>query len=831
MTSRISLAQRSAASLAVCLTVLASGGMLRAQEDTTAPVYRMPAPELVALVDQPITPAVSISPDQEQMLFMHIPGLMTIEDLAQPELRIAGMRINPRTNGPSRARYYVRLVLRPVAGGSQVPITGLPDKPKLGGVRWSPDASHFAFTNTVDDGIELWVAETASGAARRLTGPRLNAARGTPYYWLPDGKSLAVRLVPAGRGAFPGRSEVPAGPVIQENLGRVAPARTYQDLLKNPDDEALFEHHLLAQVALVDVESGSVREIGPAGLINRAQPSPDGQFLLVQAVHRPFSYLVPASRFPSRTDVWDLDGSTVATIAEQPLADNVPTGFGAVPTGKRSISWRADADATLYWVEAQDGGDPRADAEERDRVYTLAAPFDAEPEPLASLGLRYAGVMWGDDGLALVTEIWFSSREMRTWIVRPGVPEAEPRLLFERSMEDSYNNPGSPVMMDTPAGTSVLLTADGGNTLYLVGEGASPEGNRPFLDRLNVTTGQTERLWRSEAPYYERPVDLLGGGVDRMFTRRESVTEPPDYFIRDLTNGQLTQLTEFEHPTPQLADVKKELIRYKRSDGVDLTATLYLPADHKESDGPLPVLMWAYPTEYKSADLAGQLTDSPYRFVRVSYWGALPMLTQGWAVLDDPSLPIIGEGDEEPNDTFVDQLVAGAQAAVDEMVRRGVGDPDRMAIGGHSYGAFMTGNLLAHSDLFRTGIARSGAYNRSLTPFGFQREERTFWEAPEIYFAMSPFMHADDVDEPILMIHGEADNNSGTFPLQSRRFYNALKGHGATARLVMLPLESHGYSARESILHMLWEEQQWLKRWVEDAPRRMPAATTTDEAP
>jgi dipeptidyl aminopeptidase/acylaminoacyl peptidase len=798
-----------------------------APDDRTAPLYRTPSADLATLADAPLTPAVSVGPNAQMMVLMEVPGLLTIEDVSQPELRLAGLRINPRTNGPSRDRYFAALTLERLGDGRQMPVSGLPDAPRIGSVRWSPDGSRIGFALTRENGIELWAADVATGEARALTDARLTVLpRSGAFEWLPDSRTLVTRLVPSDRGAPPPPVDIPSGPVIQENVGRVAPARTYQDLLTGPHDEALFEHYLTAQVALISLD-GTTREVGPEGLIAGAEPSPDGQFLLVSTIHRPFSYLVPASRFPIRTEVWDLEGQVVATIADLPLAEEVPVGFSAVRTGRRTISWRADAPATLYWVEARDGGDPWIDAEVRDQIFTLEAPFGGEPVPLASLGLRYAAVQWGSDDLALVSSVWFRTRMVRAWVVQPGNPGTEPRLLFERSLEDRYSDPGRPLMRSTAAGTSVLLSADGGRTLFLVGQGASPEGNRPFLDRFDVASGATERLWRSEAPYYETPVELLDVDAGLVLTRREAVDEPPNYFVRDLAADGLRQLTDFPHPTPQLAGVEKELIVYEREDGVQLSATLYLPPGYEPDDGPLATLMWAYPREFKNADLAGQLTDSPYRFARVSYWGALPMLTQGWAVLDNPTLPIIGEGDEEPNDTYVEQLVAGAQAAVDQVVGRGVTDPERIAIGGHSYGAFMSANLLAHSDLFRAGIARSGAYNRTLTPFGFQLEERTFWEAPEIYFSMSPFMHADQVDEPLLMIHGDADNNSGTFPLQSRRFYHALKGHGATVRLVMLPNESHGYRARESILHMLWEEYEWLKRHVEDVSAR-PTATVSE---
>jgi len=461
----------------------------------------------------------------------------------------------------------------------------------------------------------------------------------------------------------------------------------------------------------------------------------------------------------------------------------------------------------------------------RDTLHLLAAPFEGEPTLLASLGLRFQGVRWGRDDLALVSERWRRTRRTRTWIVEPAAPGTEARVLFDRSYEDQYGDPGTPVMHPTASGTSVLLVGEDGS-LFLQGSGASPEGNRPFVDALRPDTGETRRLWRSEAPYYELPVELLDASGHTLLTRRESREAPPNYYVRDLGDGRLRRLTDFPHPAPSLAGAHRELIRYERDDGVQLTATLNLPPGYSPEQGPLPTLVWAYPREYKTAAAAAQVRDSPHRFFRF-YWGTpLYWLTQGYAVLERPTMPIIGEGDAEPNDSFVQQLVGSARAAVEEVVKRGVADPRRMAIGGHSYGAFMTANLLAHSDLFRAGIARSGAYNRTLTPFGFQAEKRTYWQAPEVYFAMSPFMHVPKIDEPILLIHGAADNNSGTFPIQSERLYHALKGNGGTARLVMLPHESHGYRARESLMHMYWEMHEWLERYVKHAPPPEPYDTS-----
>ncbi len=782
-----------------------------------APTYQAPPDKIAAIVDAPPTPAAFLSPDNKWFLILGQPNLPPIEELAAPEVKVAGVRINPRNNGPSRGGFFNSLTLKNVATGAEREITGLPADPRMGSLSWSPDSQRIAFRVSFDDHIELWTADVESARAKKLAG-NLNMASGRAFEWLSDSETLVGRFIVDGRGDAPAEPTVPAGPVIEENLGRVAPARTYQDLLENPHDEALFDYYLTAQVQRISLD-GSTMKLGEPGIIVRADPSPDGRYLLVERIHRPYSYLVPMGRFPRDFEIWDLNGKLVKQLAQIPLAEEIPIAFAAVRTGPRSINWRSDAPATVYWVEAQDKGDPRNEVDVRDTVFTLAAPFDEQPAELADLALRYGGVTWGSDDLALVSEWWWQTRKARQWMVKPGDPAAEPQILIDRSFEDRYNDPGSPVMTDTEWGTYVLLTDDGGKSLYMSGSGASPEGDRPFLDKLDLATKETERLWQSEAPHYEYFVDFLDMDAGTVVTRRESIDEPPNYFVRHLDGGELSQITHFPHPTPELKGVQKELIRYERSDGVTMTATLYLPPGYDaERDGPLPMLMWAYPQEFKSADAAGQVTDSPYRFVRIGWYSPMLWLVHGYAVLDDPTMPIVAENPEdEPNDRFLEQLRASAQAAVDEVVRRGVADPQRIAIGGHSYGAFMTANLLAHTDLFRTGIARSGAYNRTLTPFGFQSEERSLWEAPDVYFTMSPFMHADKVNEPILLIHGEADNNTGTYPMQSERYYNALKGHGAVARLVMLPHESHGYRARESVMHMLWEMTTWMDEYVKNA--------------
>ena len=789
--------------------------------------YQEPVESLKALVDAPVAPSMSLSPDNSTMILMERQALPTIADLSQPEMRLAGTRINPWTNGPSRSTSFVSMTLTSVDGAEERMVSGIPSDAGIGFGSWSPDGSHFVFPVTLADRIELWTLDVTTALASRLIGQPLNGVGGGMFTWMPDSETLLVRAVAAERGAMPMAPDVPATPVIQENAGEAAPARTYQDLLETPYHEDVFEWFASSDLLRVSMD-GTVTDLNRSGMISSMDPSPDGRFILLETMHRPFSYLVPYYRFPNRIEVIDTDGDLVKLIEDQPLMENVPTGFGSTTTGIRSIGWRQDADATLAWVEALDGGDGNADVELRDAVKQLPHPFTGEPVTLMQLPLRYAGMMWSDKGYMLVSERWTSTRAFRTYKVPTNGTRVAIQTVFDYSYEDRYANPGSPMTESDETGRRLLMTSDDGNSIYLTGTGASPEGNRPFLRRYDLRTGQTDELFRSEAPYYERFTGWLDEAEGTFLTMRESVSEPPNYFKRTVGSDVAMAVTDFPHPYPEMDGISKEVISYEREDGVPLTATLYLPAGYDMGrDGPLPTLIWAYPREFKSIAAAGQVSSTPYSFKRVSYSGAIPYVTQGYAVLDNAAMPIIGLGDEQPNDTFVEQLVTAAEAAINEGVRRGVVDPDRVAIAGHSYGAFMTANLLAHSDLFRAGIARSGAYNRSLTPFGFQAEPRTFWEAPEIYFAMSPFMHADKVNEPLLLIHGMADNNSGTFPIQSERFYHGLKGNGATARLVMLPHESHGYRARESLLHVLWETHNWLDTYVKNAPPRVELSEPT----
>ena len=776
--------------------------------------YQLPPEEIMKIVDAPVPPQVSISPDKSKMLVIVRAPIITISELSEEELRIAGLRINPANNGPSRQTYNKGYFLINIDGSDSRPVNGIPDLPNLSMPEWSPDGTRFAFTNTGKSGIELWICDISTLKLTKVADG-LNMVFRSSFLWLSDSKSIVYLATDAGRGQMPQRSLVPEGPVVQESLGEKGQPATYQDLLKDPVDEAMFEY--FARSRLMIWNGNSNTEIRKPSMITGISPSPDGRYMLVTEIKRPFSYIVPYYNFPTTTMILDIHGNIVKTLLEEPLIENEPRGYDMVLPGPRYYSWRSDKPADIFWVEALDNGDYKNEMQYHDQVYLLEEPFTGEPRKFIATEKRFSGITWGSDDFAIVSEGLSKTRMRVVSSFDPADPQKTKKMIYEYNSDDGYNNPGRFYTDQNPYGQSVLKFIDKGRSLLLLGNGASPEGDRPFLDKYDIASGKTTRLWRSEAPYYENVLTILDINRNLVLTSRQSVAEVPNYFIRNLRTGKLTQVTSFENPYPQLADVHKELVKYKRNDGLDLSFTLYLPAGYnKAKDGPLPTLLWAYPREFNDPSAAGQVSGSPYTFTRVSPASALVYVTQGYAVLMDAAFPIVGAEGTEPNDTFVEQLVADAEAAINKAVEMGVTDRERVAVSGHSYGAFMTANLLAHSRLFAAGIAESGAYNRSLTPFGFQNERRSYWEAPEIYNRMSPFMNADKIKDPILLIHGLADNNSGTFPIQSERLYAALKGHGAIVRLVMLPNESHGYAARETILHKHREVLDWMDKYVKN---------------
>ncbi len=778
--------------------------------------YQLPHKDILDIADATPSPLISMDEAGKVALLLYRNKYKSIDELSEVEMRLAGLRINPITFSGSRTNFYNFIKILSVQNKKEIAVEGLPHESKISNLSWSPDESKVAFTITESGGVALWLLDMATASAKRITDSNLNATYGSPFVWLRDNSGLLVKMIPQNRPVIMDQTKVvPSGPTVSVNDGSKAQNRTYQDLLKNKVDEDNFENLTTSEIWKVSIDGQSIKW-GNKAMYAGMSLSPDGKYVLLSKVNRPFSYIVPASRFPRTYTIVDLDGNEVHDLYSSPLLEEIPKGFMATQTGPRSINWRSDLPSTLYWAEALDEGDPDNEVEYRDAVYQLNVPVKGDKTLLFKTKLRYSSIYWGNDETAIARSMWWNTRTERTEVFNPSDQSKSSKLLNERNYQDNYNDPGFPAFENNEYGRSVLALREG--NIFLVGDGWSDEGKHPFIDQLNLNNGEKKRLFQTNKnEKLENIIRIINIDKGIILTRIESQEDFPNYYLRGFKNNTLEAVTAFPNPIQILQNVHKEIITYQREDGLELSGTLYLPVDYdKDKKEKMPMIMWAYPREYKDVSTAGQVTSSPNQFTFPNYGSPVFWVNRGYVVLDAAAFPIVGEGDDQPNDSFIKQLVSNAKAAIDAVDALGYIDRNRVAVGGHSYGAFMTANLLSNCDLFAAGIARSGAYNRTLTPFGFQAEERNYWEAPEVYYAMSPFMHADKMKTPMLLIHGEADNNSGTFPMQSERYFNALKGLGATVRLVLLPKESHGYASRESVMHMLWEQDQWLEKYVKN---------------
>lgn len=785
-----------------------------AQENVT---YQTPSPEILALADYERAPSVSMDTKKEYMLLSYRNTYKTLDDLNQTEMKLGGLRINPVTNISSTVTYINNLKIRKIKDKNEIQVSGLPENARITNVSWSPNEKKIAFTNTTNQGVELWVIDVTTATAKKLTSDNLNANLGSPFNWMNDNETLLVKVLPKNRPAIiDSNKDIPKGPTVSTSDGSKSQNRTYQDLLKNKTDEANFDVLVTSELYKVTL-SGSTTLFKKADIYAGESFSPDGNYLMLTTIQKPYSYIVPLSRFPQKTTIYDLNGKEIKVVNEVPLTEIMPKGFSSVRKGKRSMGWRADKPATLHFVEALDGGDQSVKADFRDEVFLWEAPFTSNPTSLIKTQQRYAGIMWANANIAIVSDSWYDTRNTKSYLFNPSNLAIAPKIIEDRNSQDIYSDPGNFEMKKNEFGKYVIAVEN--NIGYLIGTGHTKEGQFPFIDAYDFNTLKKTRLYTSKMK--DKKEDLISiedfkkGEVLVMI---QSKNEYPNYYFRNIkSKNKLTPITTFKNPFESIKNVHKEVIKYFRKDGVELSGTLYLPVGYdKTKKEKLPLLIWAYPSEYKDKNSAGQSDKNPNEFTFPSYGSFIYWVTKGYAVLDDAAFPIIGEGITEPNDTFVPQLIANAEAAIDAVDKLGYINRKKVAIGGHSYGAFMTANLLTHSNLFACGIARSGAYNRTLTPFGFQSEQRNYWDVPEVYNTMSPFMNADKMKTPLLLVHGEADNNPGTFTLQSERYFQALKGLGGPTRLVILPKESHGYVAKENILHLLWEQDQFLEKYLKN---------------
>jgi dipeptidyl aminopeptidase/acylaminoacyl peptidase len=796
----------------IFITALAINLFTTAQENLT---YQKPSAEILALADYVRAPTVTMDSKKEFMLLSYRDTYKSLNDLNQEEMRLGGLRINPVTNISSTISYVNNLKIRKISAQDEIQVSGLPQNARIANISMSPNEKKIAFTHTTDKGVELWVLDVETAQAIRLTEAIINANMGNPISWLNDNENLLVRLLPKNRAALiDTKKDLPKGPTVSVSDGSISQNPTFQDLLKNKADEKNFETLITSDLYKISI-TGKSELFKTSAMYSDVSVSPDGNYVLIKTIQKPFSYIIPYYRFPQTSVVYDIKGNVIKVVNEVPLIENIPKGFDSAPKGKRDMDWRDDKPSTLYYVVALDEGDKANKAEFRDEVFLWSAPFTSEATSLFKTRQRFAWIIWGNDKFAVGFDRWYDTRNMKTYLINPSVFNDKPKVIYDRNFQDIYSDPGN---FETKKNqySRYVLTMDKDNA-YLIGDGYSKEGQFPFIDEINLTSLKTKRLYQSE--YKDKKEDLLSIKdikKGEVLIQLQSKNEFPNYFFRNIrTKGKLTQITYFTNPFESIKNVCKKVIKYNRKDGVELSGTLYLPVGYdtirKEK---LPLLIWAYPVEYKDKNSAGQSDQNPNEFTYPNYGSFVYWVTKGYVVLDDASFPIVGEGTSEPNDNFIEQLVSNAEAAINAVDVMGYINPKKVAVGGHSYGAFMVANLLTHSKLFACGIARSGAYNRTLTPFGFQSEQRNYWDAPNVYNTMSPFMNADKMKTPLLLVHGDADNNPGTFTLQTERYFQALKGLGAPVRMVLLPKESHGYAAKENILHLLWEEDQFLEKYL-----------------
>ena len=775
-------------------------------------VYQKPSKEISDLLLAPPTPTISVDGKAQYMLVMERSFYPTVEELGQPEFKIAGLRINPNNFSLSRQNFIKKLSLQNIVTGKNITLTGMPNNLSALSPSWNPSENKIAFYNVTANAVDVWVIDIKTGTCSKINKSPVNIVLSSNIIWIDDATVL-YKINTNNAAQMQKKPITPKGPTIQESIGKVAPSVTYQDLIKSPYDEYAFE--FLASAQLVKNKNGVETKIGSPAIISSLDLSPDRNYILTRTINKPFSYLVTVNGFASSINVIDINGKLIKTIADLPSSETTPSGYDNVQNVARAFDWKDDEPATITYAMPLDSGMMKKNIPSHDVVMALAAPFTGSPKELFKTSTRYIRTTWGDEHIALVTEMLRSKQQYK--VSRYDASNNSLTTLYQGNMTDAYTNPGSPVTTKNKFNREVIATINKGQAILMNNTtGASPKGDLPYIASFDLNTKTNNIIWRSAEDNFEMVMEVIDFNNLKVITRRETEKEVPNYYIRSIKENNKIQITNFKNPYQSMEGVTKEKIKYKRKDGVDLTGDLYLPKGYdKTKDGPLPTLLWAYPREFTNAADASQIRGNQHKFTMLSWGSPIFYVTQGYAILDNAEMPIVAtSADKKPNDDFVNQLILNATAAIDKLVELGISDRNKIAVGGHSYGAFMTVNLLAHSNLFKAGIARSGAYNRTLTPFGFQNEERTFWQAKDLYLEMSPFAFADKIKTPLLMTHGEMDDNTGTFPINSERLYAAIKGHGGTVRFVYLPYEAHGYKGKENVLHLLWEQGRWLDKYL-----------------
>ncbi|MBN2856876.1 MAG: S9 family peptidase [Candidatus Delongbacteria bacterium] len=773
-----------------------------------AETYKLPPKAILDVFDAPDPELITLIEGTDKAIQYTYQRYESLESLSSEKLSLAGQVILPSLHSEktSYPRTYLKMVDLNTMSKTDL---NDPQDDIIIKFEISPDRKYIAYLAQKMDGIYLRVVDLHKAEVIFRDEKKVNMAlENLLIKWSVDSKYLIIPRIHYGNDPIPEKQVSDIMPKTEESFDKTSPLRTYSNLLETAFDMKLFEYFFTSRFVMLDFITGKETPVGEPGIYRTFSQSPNGKYFLTRKVNEPYSYTVPYYRFGYSVLILDEKGNVVTELVNKPIQDEIP--IGGVETGVRWPAWIPTEPSTVWWTEALDGGDPKVKVPFRDKFYKLDSPFKGKPELFLKTKNRgYISGFSNEKGKMFYLDYDRDNEWMSTYYgsYDGSVPD---KMLFTRNEKEKYEHPGDLLTERLPNGYEVIKTVDG--HIYLYGQGYSPEGNFPFLNRFSLETGETETLFKCAEESYENFSGFIGTGTEKICVTRETPEEPRNYYVQDLKTSERTQITSNYDHAPVVRDIKTELISYLREDSVTLSGKLYLPPDFTKGKR-YPLVIWAYPREFTELSTAAQITGSNYTFTR--FWGASVkyLALHGYVVLDGASMPVVGDR-ETRNDTFTSQIRLNAKAAIDHLDSLGMIDREKVAVGGHSYGAFMTANLLAYTDLFKAGIANSGAYNRTLTPFGFQSEERTYWEAKEFYQKASPFMNAEMIKTPLLLIHGMDDDNPGTYPMQSERMYAAIKGVGGSARLVMLPYEGHSYHSKESNLHVLAEMCDWLDRFL-----------------
>lgn len=774
--------------------------------------YKKPKSDIWNIVKAPRAPFIIINEQKTRMLKVYYNSMPSIKYISRPIVKLGGKRFNPKNRSRNRSYFYTKIVVQDLKSNGEKEIN-FGNNPILNYPYWSPNGDKLAVTIEKNNCTELWFVDANTARPVKIKNICMNTILGSGIQWLDNNRIIVRARTKQKKIAFD--NNTPQGPRVEESTKKKSQNRTYKDLLKNENDSKMFNYYLDSQLKVVNLKNGSVKNIGKHGIFTRYSISPNKKLLIVDRIKRPFSYVVPYYYFAKNIELWNLKGKVVNTFAKLPVFDSIP--IRGVPTGPRDIEWVPNKPATLFYSKALDKGDHKVKAKFRDQLVLakISKNNKIKEKVFFKTKNRFSGITWLNDGSgdALVYDYDRDKKWVKGLIVNTD-KENKSKVLWDYSINDSYNKPGKNVLETNEIGQEMLAVDKIGPNryIYTYGKGATSNGDYPYLKRWNLSDSSSKELFRAKKGSYERFIGFADENHNKIVTKYETKIDFPNYYVTDILNNVKKKLTNEKNPSEVFGKIKKEIIKYSRADGVKLSGILYYPINYKKGKR-YPTVIKAYPRQYNSAKMAGQVRGSSNKYSMPYRSSHLYFVLRGYAVLDKAQMPVVG-GPETMNDTFVEQLVDSSKATIDALVKKGITDKKRVGVIGHSYGAFMVANLLTHTDLYKAGIARSGAYNRSLTPFGFQNEVRTFWEAKNTYLKVSPFMNANKIKHPILLIHGAIDNNSGTHTIQSERYFSAIKGNGGTARMVLLPNEGHSYAALESVGHVLWEMFRWFDLYL-----------------